>query len=74
MDLASQTSCPCPQLIQEQYWHAAPWYQQLALWIIAEEDKGGASPWAEYIALLPRQLNTPLHWTEEQLVQMLKTH
>jgi hypothetical protein len=57
-----------PQLIQEEYWHAAPWYEQLALWIIAEEDKGGASPWAEYIALLPRKLNTPLHWTQEQLV------
>ena len=26
MDLASHTQCPCPELIQESYWQAAPWW------------------------------------------------
>jgi hypothetical protein len=70
MDLASLTSCPCPQLIAEAYWQKAPWYQQLGLWIVAEKAKGAESPWANYIALLPRTLSTPLHWTPDQLDEL----
>jgi len=33
MDLAQQgAKCPCSELIDEAYWQAAPWYQQLGLW------------------------------------------
>ena len=67
MDLASLTSCPCPELIDNGYWKAAPWYQQLGLWLVAEQAKGCASKWANYIALLPDSIPTPAHWTEEQL-------
>ena len=67
MDLASLSACPCPQLISAAYWQAAPWYQQLALWLVAEEAKGAESPWANYITLLPRTVATPLHWSPEQV-------
>jgi len=38
--------------------------------ILAEEAKGVGSQWASYIALLPRTLNTPLHWTPGQLSKL----
>lgn len=71
MDLAAQGSvCPCPELIDAKFWNSAPWYLQLGLWLVAEEAKGESSKWASYIALLPRTLSTPVHWSSSQLNEL----
>eukprot|EP00208_Stichococcus_sp_RCC1054_P004802 CAMPEP_0206140612 /NCGR_PEP_ID=MMETSP1473-20131121/10038_1 /ASSEMBLY_ACC=CAM_ASM_001109 /TAXON_ID=1461547 /ORGANISM="Stichococcus sp, Strain RCC1054" /LENGTH=455 /DNA_ID=CAMNT_0053534817 /DNA_START=485 /DNA_END=1852 /DNA_ORIENTATION=- len=44
----------------------------LALWLIAERQKGDATPWAPLLASLPERVDTPLMWTEEQRKEWLK--
>ena len=67
MDLATLHGCPCTQLVSAQFWEESPWYMQLALWLIAEEEKGDASQWASYISALPSTLDTPVCWTQAEL-------
>lgn len=67
MDLRTAEECPCSDLVDPSYWETAPWFLQLGLWLVAEEQKGSSSPWAAYIATLPREVDSVLDWTTEEL-------
>lgn len=46
-----------------------PWLQ-LALFLLHERAKGGASEWAAYIAALPAAPDTPVLWSEGELAEL----
>lgn len=73
MDLARTPSCPCPQLIDAQFWETSDtWYVKMALWLVAEEAKGADSQFAEYIKYMPSTCSSPNSWSDEE-VEILKT-
>lgn len=63
--------CPTalPQIPQP-VWSQLPWYVQLALTLLSEQQKGAASKWADYIRLLPGSVDVPVLWSQPQLQQL----
>jgi hypothetical protein len=53
-------------------WDRQVWYFKLALKLILELRKEGASNICGYVQMLPGpgELNTPFHWTDEELAQL----
>ncbi|KAJ6830370.1 putative fructose-bisphosphate aldolase-lysine N-methyltransferase, chloroplastic [Iris pallida] len=45
----------------------------IALFLLREEGMGQASPWYPYLRILPKETNSPLFWSEEELYQIQGT-
>jgi hypothetical protein len=68
MDLGRNPSCPCPQLIDAEFWETSDtWYVKMALWLVAEEAKGSDSQFAEYIKYMPSTCSSPNSWSNTQV-------
>jgi hypothetical protein len=64
------SSCPHAGVCPPRAWAALPWWGRLALLLLREDRAGSASPFAPYLAALPRRFATPLHWSDAQLARL----
>ncbi|KAF8058076.1 hypothetical protein HT031_005736 [Scenedesmus sp. PABB004] len=52
-------------------WAGLAWPARLALVLLAEVARGGSSPWAEYVAVLPRApVDVPALWSDDEVAQL----
>ena len=71
--LSSRPNCSLnhspPLLACLWYRRLEPWLA-LALFLLHERAKGGASRWAAYLAALPADSGSPVQWGEEDLAEL----
>lgn len=62
----------CPPVLQipQQVWQQLPWYGQLALTLLSEQQQGSASKWADYIRQLPAAVDVPVLWEEAEVAAL----
>ena len=77
LDLASvaQGESPCPDLAPPRLWSSLAWYERLAVWLLAERERGAESAVSGYISYLPQPgcasfYDAPLHWGEDELREL----
>ena len=64
---------PCPSLVPTPLWSELRWYERLACWLLAEQQRGADSPVSGYIGYLPRSdsfVDSMLEWTEDELAEL----
>lgn len=61
---------PPPSGVSPVIWEAAPWYAQMAMLLLHARAGGGGVDLSAYIDALPREFDTPLHWSEEELEEL----
>lgn len=59
--------CPFPQWVDAAFWDSKPWWVRLALMVLNEKEFGASSRVSGYIAQLPTDFGTPLHWSDAEL-------
>ncbi|KIZ03308.1 hypothetical protein MNEG_4645 [Monoraphidium neglectum] len=70
LTLPPRQRCPCPEYVTAEFWDAAPWFARLGVRLLAERAKGGASRLQRYLQQLPKDLDTPVTWSDERLQQL----
>lgn len=70
LTLPPKLRCPCPDYIQPEFWDSAPWYVKLGASLLNEKRKGPASKMAQYLQQLPKNVDTPVTWSDERLQQL----
>jgi hypothetical protein len=56
--------------VPSQLFQQLPWYGQLALTLLSEQQQGSASKWADYIRTLPAAVDAPVLWSEADVAQL----
>lgn len=64
------TPCPCPNFVSKDYWKQAPWFIKMTVLLLYETYKGTQSPVSGYIAQLPKSIDTPIRWGDEELNEL----
>lgn len=62
--------CPSVLGVPSQLFQQLPWYGQLALTLLSEQQQASASKWADYIRMLPAAVDTPVLWTEAEVAEL----
>lgn len=62
--------CPVVLGVPSQLFRQLPWYGQLALTLLSEQQQASASKWADYIRTLPAAVDAPVLWTEAQVAEL----
>ncbi|KAI8477484.1 MAG: hypothetical protein J3K34DRAFT_453032 [Monoraphidium minutum] len=70
LTLPPRQRCPCPEFVTPEWWDAAPWFARLAARLLAEKRKGGAASLERYLQQLPKDVDTPVTWSDERLQQL----
>eukprot|EP00878_Enallax_costatus_P019938 GHUV01021053.1.p1 GENE.GHUV01021053.1~~GHUV01021053.1.p1 ORF type:complete len:380 (+),score=103.11 GHUV01021053.1:21-1160(+) len=51
-------------------WQQLPWFARIALLILDEVKQGSTSKFADYVRVLPQQIDVPVLWSAEELLQL----
>jgi hypothetical protein len=70
LTLPPRQRCPCPEFVTPEFWDAAPWFVRLGVRLLAERRKGAASPLAQYLQQLPKDVDAPVGWDQGRLKQL----
>jgi hypothetical protein len=70
LTLPPRQRCPCPEYVTAEFWDVAPWFARLGVRLLAERAKGGASRLQRYLQQLPKDVDTPVTWSDERLQQL----
>ena len=64
---------PCEDFVPTPLWTRLRWFERLACWLLAEEQRGDESPVAGYIGYLPRPstfADAPLEWSDAEIAEL----
>ena len=62
--------CPCMTFVDGSWYKKAPWYVKMAVLLLWERQKGISSRVNGYISQLPRSIDTPVRWDEDELKEL----
>ncbi|PRW57714.1 SET domain-containing [Chlorella sorokiniana] len=68
--VAPNERCPCPDFVDAAFYKEAPWFVKMAVLLLWERSRGRASPVWGYIEQLPSSIDTPVRWSEAELVEL----
>lgn len=58
---------PFPNEVPDTVWNAVPWFARLAVKLLLKREDKDWKPW---ISALPKSIDTPLHWEDEELDEL----
>ncbi|GMH42796.1 hypothetical protein BSKO_10715 [Bryopsis sp. KO-2023] len=58
-----------PEFCEKDAWASCPWFVKLALLLVKEKKLGEESKFSEYVKSLPKKVDVPVNWGEEELSQ-----
>lgn len=62
--------CPCPDMVEPDFWKSAPWFVKMAVIVLHEASLGSDSRVSGYIQQLPESIDTPIRWTDEEISEL----
>ncbi|CAN0417943.1 unnamed protein product, partial [Phaeothamnion confervicola] len=57
-------------VVDKAFWIKSRWFVRLALLLLTERAKGDASPLIPWILRLPKDFDTPLHWSDDEMSRL----
>lgn len=73
LSVAEGSGSPCTEFVPTPLWLELRWFERLALWLLAEQKRGGGSIVSGYIGYLPPPesfSDFTLEWSDEELAEL----